>query len=346
MFRATSILKKAALGTACTMLLVGAANAEDIGFVLAGPDVFYATEAEAFSILAENAGHSVTVANSEYSPSKELANVEDFIARGVDAIVILTANAEAGTQAAERAQKAGIPIFFVSALPSPSGYEIPTGIVSGDWVGMGYTIGHEVGTKHPGENVVLLEGVYGQGTTELIHEGFLQGVESANGGNKVVMNATGEWSRQKGLSVMQDFLASNKDFSVVYAMNEEMMAGAIQALDEAGKLGEYTLYSSNGKEIGWQWMQDGIMAATVANPPTVETDFIFQMVQAYFDDKDFPRHVYNLQPLLTADNLENAVPWNVDNFIAKISDGSLVIDLFAQKPVEGMAEWKPIGDSK
>jgi ribose transport system substrate-binding protein len=307
--------------------------------------VFYATEAELFTRLATAAGEHVTVANSEYTPSKELANVEDFIARKVDAIVLLTSKAEAGTQAAKRAKEAGIPIFFVSALPSPAGYDIPTGIVSGDWISMGQTIGVYIGKHQPGQGVALLEGVYGQGTTELIHEGFLEGVKSVNGGNKVVMNASGNWSRQGGLKVMQDFLAANKDFKVVYAMNEEMMAGAIEALTEAGKLGQYTLYSSNGKEIGWKWMKDGIMTATVANPPTLEGDMIFQMVEAYFDGKPFPRHVYNVQPLLTKDNVDGAVPWNVDNYLAKKKDGSLVVDLFAQKPVKEMAKWTPISNS-
>lgn len=339
-------LRTALLSTACLTMLAGTASAEDIGFVLAGPDTFYATEAETFTILAKEAGHNVTVANSEYSPSKELANVEDFIARKVDAIVLLTANAEAGSQAAERAKEAGIPIFFVSALPSPAGYDIPTGIVSGDWVGMGKTIGAYIGKKHPNQDVVLLEGVYGQGTTELIHEGFLQGVESVKGGNTIVANASGGWNRQDGLKVMQDFLGSGKEFSVVYAMNEEMMAGAIQALEEAGRVGKYTLYSSNGKEIGWQWMKDGIMAGTVVNTPTVEADLIFQMVQAHFKGAKYPRHVYNIQPLLTADKLDGAIPWNIKNYIAKKKDGSLIVDLYSQKPVTGMLDWKPVNESR
>ncbi|MFD1199116.1 sugar ABC transporter substrate-binding protein [Brucella gallinifaecis] len=339
-----NLIKLTTILGACFTLSNTAALAEDIGFVLAGPDIFYATEAETFTNLAKKAGHNVTVANSEYSPSKELANVEDFIARKVDAIVLLTANAEAGTQAAERAKEAGIPIFFVSALPSPAGYNIPTGIVSGDWIGMGKTIGAHIGTAHPGKGVILLEGVYGQGTTELIHEGFLQGVDSVKGNNTIVANASGGWNRQEGLKVMQDFLGSKKEFSVVYAMNEEMMAGAIQALEEAGRLGDYTLYSSNGKEIAWDWMKAGTLAGTVANTPTVEADLIFQMVQAHFDGKEYPRHVYNIQPMLTADTLGNAIPWNIENYLKKKEDGSLDIDLYKQPLVEGMVDWTPIKD--
>lgn len=164
--------------------------------------------------------------------------------------------------------------------------------------------------------------------------------------NKIVANASGGWNRQDGLKVMQDFLGSGREFSVVYAMNEEMMAGAIQALEEAGRLGDYTLYSSNGKEIGWQWMRDGVMAGTIVNTPTVEADLIFQMVQAHFKGIQYPRHVYNIQPLLTVDSLDRAIPWNIKNYIMKKKDGSLVIDISTQSSVSGMLNWKPVNENR
>ncbi|WP_018689582.1 sugar ABC transporter substrate-binding protein [Ahrensia kielensis] len=318
-----------------------AVQAEEIGFVLAGPDIYYRTEAEMFTKLAESAGHEVTVANSEYSPSKELANVEDFIARGVDIIVLLSGNAESGTQAAERATEAGIPIFFVAALPSPAGYHIPTGMVSGDWIGMGHTIGTAIGAAHPGENIALIEGVYGQGIAEMIHQGFEAGVAESGGNNTIVLESSGGWSRNGGLEVTQDYLASGKDFSVIYAMNEEMMAGAIQALDEAGRAGEISLYSSNGKEIGWDWMKEGTMLGTVANPPTLEADLVFQMVERHIAGEDFPRHVYNVQPMLTAENIASAVPWEIDSYIAKRDAGELDNDLMSQPEITSMATWSP-----
>ncbi|WP_417247629.1 sugar ABC transporter substrate-binding protein [Celeribacter sp.] len=333
-------MSAAALGL-LTAVSGSAVMAEEIGFVLAGPDIYYRTEADMFTKLAEAAGHSVTVANSEYSPSKELANVEDFIARGVDVIVLLSGNAESGTQAAERATEAGIPIFFVAALPSPAGYDIPTGMVSGDWIGMGSTIGKAIGEAHPGENVALIEGVYGQGIAEMIRKGFEEGIAESGGGNEVVLESSGNWSRNGGLEVTQDYLASDKDFSVIYAMNEEMMAGAIQALDEAGRLGDMHLYSSNGKEIGWDWMKEGIMLGTVANPPTLEADLVFQMVEHHLAGEEFPRHVYNIQPMLTAENIDSAVPWEIDAYIAKREAGELDNDLMQQNEITSMVTWSP-----
>lgn len=326
---------------AISVIAAQSVSAEDIGYVVAGPDIYYKTEADMFARLAEAEGHSVTVANSEYSPSKELANVEDFIARGVDLIVLLSGNAESGTQAALRAKEAGIPIFFVAALPSPEGYDIPTGIVSGDWIGMGRTIGLAIGEAHPGEKVALIEGVYGQGIAEMIRQGFDEAIAESGGDNEVVMAASGGWSRNGGLEVAQDFLASGEEFSVIYAMNEEMMAGTIQALEEAGRMEGMSLYSGNGKEIGWEWIKEGIMQGTVANPPTLEADLIFQMVQAFLAGEDYPRHIYNIQPLLNADNLDRAVPWDIENYLVKREAGELNNNMLEQPEITSMVTWSP-----
>lgn len=322
-----------AAGISALAFSAGTATAEDIGYVLAGPDVYYRTGQTVFERLAGADGHRIFLANSEYSPSKELANVEDFIARGVDAIVLVSSNSEAGTQAAMRARDAGIPIFFVAALPTIEGYDIPNGIVSGDWVDMGYTAGTYLGENHGGKSIALVEGVYGQGITELIRVGLERGLAEAGDTNEIVMAAAGNWSRQDALNVMQDFIASQREIDVIYAFNEEMMAGTIQALEEAGQLEEKTLISSNGKEIGWQWMKDGVMEASIANPPTMEAHLAYQMVSAFFAGEDYPRHVYNHQPLLTADNLGDAVPWDVDAYFAKIESGALVVDLQSEPEV-------------
>lgn len=71
---------------------------------------FAAEITETFFGLAKGVGNTVTIVNSEYSPSK----------------------VEAGTETAKRANEASIPIFLVSALLSSRGYDIPTGVVGGD----------------------------------------------------------------------------------------------------------------------------------------------------------------------------------------------------------------------
>jgi len=64
-----------------------------IGFVNAGPDDYYAQFGNTFKAIAEDYGMEVTEVNSDYKPEKELANVQDLIAKGVEAIAVITAGA-------------------------------------------------------------------------------------------------------------------------------------------------------------------------------------------------------------------------------------------------------------
>ncbi len=310
--------------------LCASAKSPKIGFILAGPDIFYATEMNVFKELAEKEDWKVQVVSSEYTASKEIASGEDFIAKKVDAIVIITSNPQSAAEVARKAKAADIPIFFLESAPIPEAYDIPVAIVTGDWIAMGFTVGEYVGKKYPDSKIALIEGVYGQGIAEGIRDGFKQGLESVGAGYEIVFQASGKWQRKEGMDAAQDLIASRKEFDVLYVMNEAMMGGVLQALKEAGKEGQYPLFSDNGTEEGIQWIRDGVMEATCANPPSANGDLMFQMVKAHLEGKDHPRHVIGVQPLLTRENLDGAIPWDPENYFAQKAAGSFEVDIYTQ----------------
>jgi ABC-type sugar transport system substrate-binding protein len=328
-------MKKYLVGILVVMLIVAiplcaSAKKPKIGFILAGPDIFYATEMNVFKALAEDAGWKVQVVSSEYTASKEIAIGEDFIAKKVDAIVIITSNPESSAEVARKAKAANIPIFFLEGVPIPDVYDIPEAIVAGDWIAMGNSVGEYVGKKYPDSKIALIEGVYGQGFAEGIRDGFIQGLESTGTGYEIVFKASGKWQRKEGMDVAQDLIASGKEFDVLYVMNEAMMGGALQALKEAGKEGKYKLFSDNGTEEGIGWIRDGIIEGTCANPPSANGDLMFQMVKAFFDGKDHPKHVIGYQPFFTKDNLDGAIPWNPEVYLKEKAAGSFKVDIYTQ----------------
>ncbi len=309
-----------------------------IGYVMAGPDIYYRTSADVFTQLGAKLDWDVSVTSSEYTATKEVANVEDFIAKGVDAIVLVTANAEVATINAAKAKAVGIPLFMVSALPSKQGYDLPTGIVSGNWQLMGAYTGKYIASKWKTPRIAMIEGAYGQGIAESIREGFLKSLKDAGAEATIVSKASGGWMRKGGLEAAQDIIAAQKEIDILYCQNEEMAAGALQAFKEAGKKGKITVFSNNGKEMAWKWIKDGEMEATVANAPTGEGDLAFQMVEAYFSKKPFPRHVYMDMTLLTKSNINSAVPWKIQDYFKKKQSGELKMDLFSREPVAAFTE--------
>src|SRR5208337_3751145 len=79
--------------TSATVFAAGAEKGKTIGFVNAGPDDYYAQFGKSLVAVAKSYGMNVVEVNSNYKPEKELANVQDLIAKGVDAIAVITAGA-------------------------------------------------------------------------------------------------------------------------------------------------------------------------------------------------------------------------------------------------------------
>lgn len=88
-----------------------------IGFVNAGPDDYYAQFGKTLVAVAKSYGMTVTEVNSDYKPEKELANVQDLIAKGVDAIAVITAGAAGSAATIKAANDAKVPIFFIAGKP-------------------------------------------------------------------------------------------------------------------------------------------------------------------------------------------------------------------------------------
>lgn len=295
-----------------------------IGYILAGPDDYYKKGEQTFRALAERQGWKVTTVSSEYKPEKELANVNDFIVKKVNAIVLCTANSDTGAQAAKLANDANIPIFFITAIPNPNGPGKPDGWAGYNWVSVGKVVGDYVGKTYPNSKSITIDGFYGQGTTEAIKQGYEAGLKEMSGGKAQYLGGnTGEWQRTKAIPVMQDYLASGKDFSVIFAMNEEMAAGVIQVLKEQGVTGKYKVVSQNGKEDAWQWLKAGTLDATVSSAPTLEADQVFQQVQAKLAGEPYPKKVEAKSMLLTKANVDSAVPWNTAAYMAARDAGKI-----------------------
>ena len=86
--------------------------------------------------------------------------------------------------------------------------------------------------------------------------------------------------------------------------------GVIQVFKEQNVTGKI-IVSNNGKEDAWQWMKEGLMSATVPNPPSLNADLCVQQIVRYLKGEKF---IADLQitpwDVLTKENLDKAIPWN------------------------------------
>lgn len=319
------------LVAAASMVMAGGAAEDDpvvddisdveIGLVNAGPDDYYYRLFDVYEALAEDMGWDVQMLNSENNPEREVSNVQDLIVRGVDAIGIITANAVSAGEAAALANEAGIPIFAMVGVPDE---EATDGRVDGhvgfSYYDMGYMNGQWVAENHPDAEIVTIDGFYGQGTAEAHFEGINDALADAGTGQEAVSVGTGEWQRTEAIPVAQDLLASDRDFDIVYVMNEEMTAGVLQVFEEQG-VDDKMIITANAKEEGIEWIRDPDVPvyATAPDPPSLTAHLSFQQMKRTLMGEDIgPRHLEVRAELITEENLDAAIPWIAEDYLAGV----------------------------
>ncbi len=310
----TAAMVLALLAAAVMAVGADATTGKTIGFVNAGPDDYYAQFGKTLAAVAKVYGMNVVEVNSNYRPEKELANVQDLIARGVDAIAVITACAAGSAKSVEAANHAKVPIFFIAGSPELLPGTAFQGHVTDNFVIMGYKIGQWVAKHYPKAKTAEIPGFLGQGPAEGEMVGWQLALDEAGMGKTLVLKSA-DWQRTKAVPITEDLIMSGKPFDVIFGANEETVGGIIQVFKEQG-ITDKIIVSNNGKEDAWEWMKQGLMSATVPNPPSLNADLCVQQIVRYLNKKPYTVDL-QITPwdVLTKDNLDKAIPWNTENYM-------------------------------
>jgi ABC-type sugar transport system substrate-binding protein len=290
-----------------------------IGFVIPGPDVYYNFSKGGIKWAVEASGNIYTERNSENNTIKEVQNVENLISAGVDAIIIITSNAETGQKGAQLANAAKIPYFVIdSAITDGSGKA--QGHVDIDSLRIGRSIGDYVIQNNlggSGGRYVILGGTPGQPGTLKQIEGF-QAAMATNSRYKLLSEIQyADWDRKKGEDLMRNYLVMHDKIDLVYAMNEEMAYGAATAIGEAGRQNEMVIVSANGSEVGKEMLKVGTLKATVGWSPSEIGILSVIKVLEYLNGtpQDFKTEV-DLK-VFTLDNISGFSDWDVSTMATR-----------------------------
>ena len=233
-----------------------------IGVTMKFDDLWLTTLRDAMSeYAATQPDVELVMVDSKEDVATQLAQVENFVTQKVDAIVVIAANTDAADPMTKAAQDAGIPLLYVNRLPSnlPEGISyvgsesIQAGIMQAEW------IAEQLGGKG---NVVIMNGDLAQEAAQKRTEGEKQ-VFAKYPDIKIIREDTGNWSRDQGLALMENWLASGDQIDAVASNNDEMAIGAIQAIDAAGKLGEIIVGGVDASPDALQEMDKGRLDVTV-----------------------------------------------------------------------------------
>ena len=275
-----------------------------IGVTMKFDDLWLTTLRDAMSeYAATQPDVELVMVDSKEDVATQLAQVENFVTQKVDAIVVIAANTDAADPMTKAAQDAGIPLLYVNRLPSnlPEGISyvgsesIQAGIMQAEW------IAEQLGGKG---NVVIMNGDLAQEAAQKRTEGEKQ-VFAKYPDIKIIREDTGNWSRDQGLALMENWLASGDQIDAVASNNDEMAIGAIQAIEAAGKLGEIIVGGVDASPDALQEMDKGRLDVTVFQNAKGQGEGGIKVAIALAKGESVEKYTWIPFELVTPENYKN-----------------------------------------
>ncbi|HLR11326.1 MAG TPA: ribose ABC transporter substrate-binding protein RbsB [Sporosarcina sp.] len=221
---------------------------------------FFVTLNDGAKEKAAELGAELTIIDAQDNAAKQASDVEDLIQQGVDLIMINPTDSEAVASAVEAANLAGIPVITVDR--NAEGGEVLAHIASDNVAGGELAAEYLVELVGKDAKVAELEGISGSSAARDRGAGFNKiAAEQLD----IVAKQTANFNRSEGLTVMENILQGQPDIQGVFAHNDEMALGALEAIKTSGK--DIVVIGFDATDDAVQAVEDGTLAGTVAQKP-------------------------------------------------------------------------------
>jgi ribose transport system substrate-binding protein len=227
--------------------------------------------AETASIKAEakKRGIKLLTANAQSQFSKQISDVQDLIAKGANLLVIAPLNSDGWEPVLRTAAAKHIPIVTIDRKINATACKDYVSFIGSDFVEQGKRAADQMieATGGKGEIAILL-GAAGNNVTTERTKGFEDRIKEKAPGLKVVFKQTGDFAREKGQSVTENLIQSKPGITGIYAENDEMGIGAVNALKGAGKKpGDVKIVTVDGTRNAVQQIVDGWISGVIESNP-------------------------------------------------------------------------------
>lgn len=260
---------------------------------------FFVTLRDGAQEMADEMGANLVVVDSQDDPATEASNIEDLIQQGVDAILVNPTDSDAVVPSIQKANEAGIPVFTIDR--SANGGEIVSHIAS-DNVAGGRMAGEFLCEAIGGAgNVVELEGIPGASATRDRGEGFNAYMSENCADAEIVARQTANFNRAEGLTVFENILQAQPEIAGVFAHNDEMILGAIEAAKAAGRAEEIVFVGFDAIDDAVAAVEAGDLAATIAQQPALMGELGVETAVEYLNGESVEDYIPVELSLVTAE---------------------------------------------
>jgi simple sugar transport system substrate-binding protein len=269
----------------------GGGDGLTVGFAQVGAESAWRV-AETESVKSEAAARGVDLkfADAQGKQENQIAAVRSFIAQGVDAIILAPVVETGWDPVLTEAKDAEIPVVLVDrGVAADEG--LYATLIASDFVAEGRMAAEWLAEKTGGQaKVIELQGTPGAAPAIDRKRGFEEGI-AAHPGIEIIASQSGDFNIEKGKEVTEALLTQHKDtVTAVYAHNDDMALGAIQALKEAGKNPgtDVLVVSIDGVRGAFDAMVAGELNCTVECNPLLGPA-AFDAVEAALAGKPLPK---------------------------------------------------------
>ncbi|MFI1977058.1 ABC transporter substrate-binding protein [Streptomyces wedmorensis] len=284
-----------------------------LGFAQVGAESGWRTaNTKSVREAAEKAGITLKFSDAQQKQENQIKAIRTFIQQKVDVIAFSPVVESGWDTVLKEAESAGIPVILTDRAVDSQDTSLYRTFLGSDFVKEGQEAGKWLvkeyeGTSEP-VNVVELQGTTGSAPANDRKAGFAE-VVKGDSKFKVVASQTGDFTRAKGKEVMQAFLKSHKDIDVLYAHNDDMALGAIQAIEEAGRKPgtDIKVISVDGIKDAFVAMQEKKINVVVECNPLLG-DQLMELAQKVAAGESVPRRVEVKEGVFTQDQAAAALP--------------------------------------
>ncbi|OSQ52708.1 sugar ABC transporter substrate-binding protein [Marivita geojedonensis] len=274
-----------------------------------GVDSYQTTYEKAFIAAADaNDAVETVVLDAGGDVARQIAQMEDLIQQEVDAIIIWPTNGEAVIPAVRKAYQAGIPVIVTNSNIAEPGFDFVKSFSGPDNITQGARSAEIMCDKFKDmgiENEAKVVHITGQ-------PGYTTAIERAKGFNdrlpevcpnvEQIDQQPGDWNREKSQKVMEAFLVKYDDIDGVYAGDDNMGVGALNAAKAAGREGIIFVGATNFA-VGYEAMERGEYWGSIYQSPVDDAEAALQTAIDVLKGEEVPFLNYFDTPKITQDNM-------------------------------------------
>ncbi|WP_404846335.1 D-ribose ABC transporter substrate-binding protein [Dorea formicigenerans] len=247
---------------------------------------FFVTLSEGAKDKADELGVNLIVVDAGDETAKQTSDIEDLISRNISVLIVNPVDSDAVAPAVKDAVSKGIKVISVDRVVN--GVDVDCAIASDNVAGAEAATEYLVSLIGEGAKVAELQGTTGASATIDRGQGFHNVADKKL---NVVASQTGDFNRSDGMSVMENMLQADSGIQGVFAHNDEMALGAVEAIGSR----KIVVVGFDATDDAQAAVKAGKMAATVAQKPDLMGATAVETAQKILNgetvDKEIPVEV-------------------------------------------------------